>query len=186
VGAPQFATGAVLSSVLLFHDVPLRVPTGIKFFNWIGTMWGPSWTFRYADAVLVPSRITVLLVVRTGGCWPPALTSHVTAAISGSRTSLRAVLDHVFATFAGPTSGCWKMTGIAARRAPGQAAFLVDVQPFAPTFLSQHWLGDIVMPRRYADYLPPTIPSLHVVSHDRAFILAGDDSVLWTVFKSWR
>ena len=47
----MFATGAVLLPFFSFMTFLIAVPTGIKFFNWIGTMWRGSITLRDADAV---------------------------------------------------------------------------------------------------------------------------------------
>ena len=49
----MFATGAVLLPFFSAHVVSSSpCPTGVKFFNWIGTMWGGQLTLRDADAVL--------------------------------------------------------------------------------------------------------------------------------------
>jgi len=37
---------AVLLPFFLVHDLPDRGPTGVKFFNWIGTMWKGQLTFE--------------------------------------------------------------------------------------------------------------------------------------------
>jgi cytochrome c oxidase subunit 1 len=35
----MFATGAILLPFFAFLSFLIAVPTGVKFFNWIGTMW---------------------------------------------------------------------------------------------------------------------------------------------------
>ena len=47
----MFATGAVLLPFFTFMTFLIAVPTGLKFFNWIGTMWKGQVTLRDADAV---------------------------------------------------------------------------------------------------------------------------------------
>ena len=47
----MFPTGAVLLPFFSFMTFLIAVPTGVKFFNWIGTMWRGSLTLRDADAV---------------------------------------------------------------------------------------------------------------------------------------
>jgi heme/copper-type cytochrome/quinol oxidase subunit 1 len=42
----MFATGAVLLPFFAFMSYLIAVPTGIKFFNWIGTMWRGSLSFE--------------------------------------------------------------------------------------------------------------------------------------------
>jgi cytochrome c oxidase subunit 1 len=42
----MYATGAVLLPFFSFMTILIAVPTGVKFFNWIGTMWRGSLTSR--------------------------------------------------------------------------------------------------------------------------------------------
>ena len=42
----MFTTGAVLLPFFSFMTFLIAVPTGIKFFNWIGSMWGGAVTFE--------------------------------------------------------------------------------------------------------------------------------------------
>ena len=48
----MFTTGAVNNPFFSFVSFLIAVPTGVKFFNWIGTMWRGSISFADADAVL--------------------------------------------------------------------------------------------------------------------------------------
>ena len=47
----MFTTGAVYLPFFSFFTFLIAVPTGIKFFNWLATMWGGQLTLRHADAV---------------------------------------------------------------------------------------------------------------------------------------
>ncbi len=60
----------------------------------------------------------------------------------------------VFATFAGIYFWFPKMTGRLLDERLGKLHFWLTFIGFHTTFLVQHWLGDLGMPRRYADYLP--------------------------------
>ena len=42
----MFATGAVLLPFFSFATFLIAIPTGVKFFNWIGTMWRGALTFE--------------------------------------------------------------------------------------------------------------------------------------------
>ena len=55
----MFTTGAVLLPFFSFLSLLIAVPTGIKFFNWIGTMWHGQLTIHHAHAVLhrLPLRL---------------------------------------------------------------------------------------------------------------------------------
>ena len=48
----MFVTGAVLLPFFAFMTMLIAVPTGVKFFNWIGTMWGGSVSFETPMTVL--------------------------------------------------------------------------------------------------------------------------------------
>ena len=51
LGAPHVHDGRGLPAVLRFFTFLIAVPTGIKFFNWLATMWGGQLQLRHADAV---------------------------------------------------------------------------------------------------------------------------------------
>ncbi len=55
----MFTTGAVLLPFFSLLSLLIAVPTGIKFFNWIGTMWRGQLQFKTPDAVLhrLPLRL---------------------------------------------------------------------------------------------------------------------------------
>ncbi|MGZ4607253.1 MAG: cbb3-type cytochrome c oxidase subunit I, partial [Blastococcus sp.] len=62
----MFATGAVLLPFFAFLTYLIAVPTGIKFFNWIGTMWRGQLTFETPMLFSVGFMITFLLGGLTG------------------------------------------------------------------------------------------------------------------------
>src|SRR5690606_23632864 len=59
---------------------------------------------------------------------------------------------------------------------------------FHGTFLVQHWLGNMGMPRRYADYLDSDgFTTLNQISTIFSFLLGlSVIPFVWNVFKSWR
>jgi cytochrome c oxidase subunit 1 len=57
----MFATGAVLLPFFSFTSFLIAVPTGIKFFNWIGTMWKGQLTFETPMLFSVGFLVTFLL-----------------------------------------------------------------------------------------------------------------------------
>jgi cytochrome c oxidase subunit 1 len=59
---------------------------------------------------------------------------------------------------------------------------------FHLTFLIQHWLGNIGMPRRYPDYLPTDgFTTFNTISTIGAFVLGASTlPFIWNVIRSWR
>ena len=62
----MFATGAVLLPFFAFLTYLIAVPTGLKFFNWIGTMWRGQMTFESPMLWSVGFLVTFLLGGLTG------------------------------------------------------------------------------------------------------------------------
>jgi cytochrome c oxidase subunit 1 len=150
-----FATGQVLLPFFSFMTFLIGVPTGVKFFNWIGTMWRGSLTF---DTPLLFS-IGFLITFLMGGLTGIILASPpLDFAVSASYF----VVAHfhyvlfgtvVFAMFGGFYFWWPKWTGRMLNERLGKIQFWLLFIGFHTTFLVQHWLGIKGMPRRYADYL---------------------------------
>ena len=62
----MFTTGAVNDPFFSFVSFLIAVPTGVKFFNWIGTMWRGSISFDDADALRDRLHVEFLLGGVTG------------------------------------------------------------------------------------------------------------------------
>ncbi|BBY79485.1 putative cytochrome c oxidase subunit 1 [Mycolicibacterium pulveris] len=186
----MFATGAVLLPFFAFTTYLIAVPTGIKFVNWIGTMWRGQLTFETPMLFAVGFMLTFVLGGVTGVILAsPPMDFHVHDSyfvVAHFHYVLFGTI--VFATYAGIYFWFPKMTGRLLDERLGKLHFWLTFIGFHTTFLVQHWLGDEGMPRRYADYLPSDgFTELNVVSSIGAFILGV--SVLpfaWNVFKSWR
>ena len=186
----MFATGAVLLPFFSLMTFFIAVPTGIKFFNWIGTMWRGQLTFETPMLFSVGFLVTFLLGGLTGVLLAsPPLDFHV------SDTYFVVAHFHyvlfgtiVFATYAGIYFWFPKMTGRLLDERLGKLHFWLTFIGFHTTFLVQHWLGDEGMPRRYADYLPTDgFTTLNMVSTIGAYIL-GVSMIpfVWNVFRSYR
>ena len=134
----------------------IAVPTGIKFVNWIGTMWKGQLTFETPMLFAIGFLVTFLFGGLTGILLAsPPLDFHV------SDTYFVVAHFHyvlfgtiVFATYAGIYFWFPKMTGRMMDETLGKFHFWLTFIGFHLTFLVQHWLGNEGMPRRYADYLP--------------------------------
>ena len=152
----MFVTGVVALPFFAFMSMLIAIPTGVKFFNWIGTMWYGSITFETPIVWSIGFLATFLFGGLTGVILAsPALDQQV------SDTYFVVAHFHyvvfgtvVFAMFAGFYFWWPKWTGKMLNEKLGHIHFWMLFIGFHATFLVQHWLGVDGMPRRYADYLP--------------------------------
>nr|WP_228872023.1 cytochrome c oxidase subunit I [Streptomyces halstedii] len=183
----MFATGAVLLPFFSLMSFLIAVPTGVKFFNWIGTMWHGSLSFETPMLWSVGFLVTFLLGGLTGVLVAsPPLDFHLTDSYFVV-AHLHYVLfgTIVFATFAGFYFWWPKFTGRMLDERLGKVHFWTLFTGFQLTFLVQHWLGEEGMPRRYADYLASDgFTALNTVSSAGAFLLGL--STLPFLYNVWR
>ena len=152
----MYVTGSVLLPFFSLMTMLIAVPTGVKIFNWIGTMWRGSLTFESAMLWSIGFIITFTFGGLTGVILAsPPLDFHV------SDTYFVVAHFHyvvfgtvVFAMFAGFYFWWPKWTGKMLNDRLGKWHFWLLFIGFHTTFLIQHWLGVVGMPRRYATYLP--------------------------------
>ncbi|WAL63602.1 cytochrome c oxidase subunit I [Amycolatopsis cynarae] len=186
----MFATGAVLLPFFSMLTFLIAVPTGIKFFNWIGTMWKGQITFETPMLWSVGFMVTFLLGGLTGVLLAsPPLDWHITDTyfvVAHFHYVLFGTI--VFATFAGVYFWFPKMTGRMLDERLGKFHFWTTFIGFHTTFLVQHWLGDMGMPRRYADYLSTDgFTLLNTISTIGAFILGASMlPFIYNVVRSYR
>jgi cytochrome c oxidase subunit 1 len=187
----MFTTGAVLLPFFSFMTFLIAVPTGVKFFNWTGTIWRGQLTFEPAMLFSLGFLVTFLFGGLTGVILAsPPLDFHV------SDTYFVVAHFHyvlfgtvVFAMFSGFYFWWPKMTGKILDHRLGTWHFWTLFLGFHGTFLVQHWLGVIGMPRRIAQYpdLPSIATTLNDVSSISSFVLgASTFFFLYNVYKTWR
>jgi cytochrome c oxidase subunit 1 len=186
----MFATGQVLLPFFAFLSFLIAVPTGIKFFNWIGTMWRGQLTFETPMLFSLGFLVTFLLGGLAGVLLAsPPIDWHV------SDTYFVVAHFHyvlfgtiVFAVYAGIYFWFPKVTGRMLDERLGAVHFWLTMIGFHTTFLVQHWLGNEGMPRRYADYLAMDgFTGLNLVSTIGAFILGVSTlPFLYNVWKSYK
>ncbi len=150
----MFVTGAVNLPFFSGMTFLIAVPTGVKFFNWIGTMWGGSMSFDTPMLWSVGFLTTFLFGGLTGIILAsPPLDFHVSDSYFVVAHFHYVVFGTVvFAMFAGFYFWWPKMTGRMLDERLGKLHFWLLFVGFHTTFLVQHWLGVEGMPRRYADY----------------------------------
>ncbi|MFZ9751185.1 MAG: cytochrome c oxidase subunit I, partial [Candidatus Nanopelagicales bacterium] len=185
----MYVTGAVSLSFFALTTMLIAVPTGVKFFNWIGTMWRGSlsfetpmlWTLGFLTTFLLGGLTGVMLAA-------PAIDFHVSDSYFVVAHFHYTVFGTVvFMMFAGFYFWWPKMTGRMLDEKLGKLHFWLLFIGFHTTFLVQHWLGAEGMPRRYSDYLASDgFTTLNVVSSVGAAIL-GLSTLPWlyNVYKTW-
>ncbi len=152
----------------------IAVPTGIKIFNWIATMWGGS--IRFTTAMLF--AVAFLIEFTIGGL---SGVVFAVAPMDWQLTDTYFVVAHMhyvlfggtaFAILAGVYYWFPKFTGRMLSEKIGQWNFWLTVIGFNATFFVQHILGAEGMARRVWTY--PNLPhwgSMNLLSTVGAFIL---------------
>ena len=186
----MYATGQVLLPFFAIMTMLIAVPTGVKFVNWIGTMWGGSVTFETPMLWAIGFLTTFLFGGLTGIILSsPVLDFHVTDSYFVVAHFHYVVFGTVvFAMFAGFYFWWPKFTGRMLDERLGKIHFWMLFIGFHTTFLIQHLLGIRGMPRRYADYLPEDgFTWMNQVSSVGAFLLgASTIPFLYNVWKTYK
>jgi cytochrome c oxidase subunit 1 len=183
----MFATGQVLLPFFSFLSFLIAVPTGVKFFNWIGTMWRGQITFETPMLFAVGFLVTFLFGGLSGVLLAsPPIDFHVSDSyfvVAHFHYVLFGTI--VYAVYAGVYFWFPKMTGRMMDERLGKIHFWLTTIGFNTTFLVQHWLGTDGMPRRYFDYLPSdNWTTLNTISTVGSFIIGI--STLPFVYNVWK
>ncbi|QYH36272.1 cytochrome c oxidase subunit I [Salinibacterium sp. M195] len=171
----MYVTGSVLLPFFSLMTMLIAVPTGVKIFNWVGTLWRGSITFETPMLWALGFLVTFTFGGLTGVILAsPPLDFHV------SDTYFVVAHFHyvvfgtvVFAMFSGFYFWWPKWTGKMLNERLGKIHFWLLFIGFHTTFLIQHWAGVVALPRRYRTYLEEDgVTWMNQVSTIGAFILA--------------
>ncbi len=146
--------GPAANSAFAISTLAIAVPTGIKIFNWIGTLWGGS--IRFSTAMLFALGFIAMFVI--GGL---SGVSHASAPTDAQQQDTYYVVAHFhYVLFGGAILGLFsgayywwpKMTGKRLGEGLGKIHFWIVLIGFNLTFFPMHWLGLNGMPRRIYTY----------------------------------
>ena len=161
------------NSFFAITSMAIGVPTGIKIFNWIGTMWGGSIQYKTAMLFCVGFLFQFLIAGLTGIMlasapfdWQLSLSYFVVAHFH--YVIVGGILFAVFAAFY-----YWypKMTGRMLNEPLGKLHFWLFFLGFHATFDVMHFAGILGMPRRIYTYEPrPGWQTLNLIITIGAFI----------------
>ena len=152
----MFVTGDIVLPFFALTSALIAVPTGVKVFNWLGTMWDGSLSFE------APMKFSIgFLVTFVGG----GITGIVLASptLDFHLTDSYFVVAHfhyvmggtvIFAMFAAIYFWWPKVTGRMLSERLGTIHFWLLMIGFNMTFFFMHLLGRDGLPRRIADYRP--------------------------------
>ncbi len=168
----MFATGMPVTGQLFFMyaTMLIAVPTGVKIFNWLATMWRGSMTFESPMLFAVG-----FIFVFTMGGFTGLILAMAPIDIQVQDTYYVVAHFHyvlvagsLFGMFAGFYYWAPKWTGVMYNEWRGKFHFWGSLITFNITFFPMHFLGLAGMPRRYADY-PTQFTDFNAIASIGAF-----------------
>jgi len=172
---------------MMITTLLIAVPTGIKIFSWLATMWEGRIRFK-TPMLWALGFITMFVIGGLSGVYLGAVPIDIHASDTYFVVAhIHYVLfgGSVFTIFAAAYYWFPKMTGRMYNERLGKLHFWLTFVAFNLTFFPQHYIGLRGMPRRVADYAPE-FHDWNMVSSIGAFMLGGATLIfVYNVVVSW-
>jgi cytochrome c oxidase subunit 1 len=186
----MFTTGAVYLPFFSFMTFLIAVPTGVKMFNWVFTVWRGKLTLA-SPLLFALGFLSMFLIGGINGAFSASVpvdfaihdtywvVAHIHYVLFGGS---------VFGVFAGLYYWFPKMTGRMLDEGLGKVQWVLMFIGFNLTFFPMHQLGLAGMPRRIADYASDAgWNELNLAATIGGFLIAASVlPFLWNVFISLR
>jgi cytochrome c oxidase subunit 1 len=179
--------GPIADSVFGATTMMIAIPTGVKIFNWLATMWGGQ--IRFTAAMLFAMGFIAMFVI--GGL---SGVMHSSPPADLQQTDTYFVVAHIhYVLFGGAIQGLFagiyywfpKMTGRLLNEKLGKVHFWVMFVGMNLAFFPMHFIGLLGMPRRIYTYRAELgVADMNLVSTIGAHIIAV--SLLFFIYNVWR
>jgi len=182
--------GPIADSFFSLSTMLIAIPTGIKIFNYLGTMWGGA--IRFTTAMLF--AVGFILMFTIGGI---SGVMHAVAPSDLQQTDTYFVVAHIhYVFFGGTVLGLWsglyywypKVFGRLLSERLGKVHFWSTMVGMNLTFFPMHFLGMFGMPRRTWTY-PADLGfnQMNMLASFGAFIIALSTLVFAiNLFTAWK
>ncbi|MFC5699714.1 cytochrome c oxidase subunit I [Cohnella faecalis] len=181
--------GPVANGLFSIATMLIAVPTGIKIFNWLFTLWGGSIRFTTASLFGIGFIPTFVMGGVTGVMLAsaPADFQYHDSYFVVAHFHYVIVGGLIFGIFAGLHYWWPKMFGRMLNEGIGKITFWTFFIGFHLTFFVQHFLGLLGMPRRVFTYLPHQgFDTMNLISSIGAFLMGiGTIAFLINIFITW-
>ena len=180
--------GPIADAVFSSTTMLIAIPTGVKIFNWIATLWGGQ--IRFDTPLLFAVAFIAMFII--GGL---SGVTHASPPADLQQTDTYYVVAHIhYVLFGGTVLGLFagmyywwpKMTGRLLNETLGKVHFWLMVIGMNVAFFPMHLIGLLGMPRRVYTYSPDLgVSTMNLVSTVGAFLIAVSMLFfIWNVFRT--